>query len=512
MKFLTAILIFAATLSFGSPFYYNSFTTNSDSAALAVVTNISVAVVSNQVQASLSEPIIAVSGGLTTNNYTQYSDTNGSSAYWYLQATNFASTNQPSSLVTTSQLAAATNAIWVASVSYSGKAATNAANQVYSNNPSGYLKSSATNGLTFLGSNVVSSIASGGGITVYPYITPIGIQDIISVSGTNNVNITNLTPSSLESYGALTTNKSSWTNYVAPVMDWTNAYIYTNGLLTTSSAAAIYKPLGPYLTASSNLNYLNISNPPSIPSTNGFITSNSLAPYATTAFVTSQGYTNANILTNYTSISSLNAILSGYTLLTTLDSASNALQGQISSNSSAIGACWSTNQPFVGVIVASTNMAVTLKTNAGIITATLSSAGGAVTGFQPASTNLTNWSYIQTNQILITTNVITSIVNSSGTSETFVTNSSGITAYIAASATSLSGWGMVQFKSPGINVATNFSWTPALVAAPTSVKVYNSLGQVFTAPISSSTSSGFTFNDTQGVVTNQAVTVIGIVQ
>ena len=57
-------------------------------------------------------------------------------------------------------------------------------------------------------------------------------------------------------------------------------------------------------------------------------------------------------------------------------------------------------------------------TNAGIITATLGSYGGAVTGFQPASANLTNWSGVGTNSILLTTNVVTSIVAGANASVT----------------------------------------------------------------------------------------------
>ena len=339
-------------------FYYNSFTTNTDSAALTLATNIASGAIQGSIAASLSPSVIEVAGGLTTNNYILYADTNGTALYWWEQATNYASTNQPASLVTQPQLTGASNTLWQSSTNYLVQESTAVAGSTYSNNPAGYLPTSATNNITALGNAVASSILVGSGLTVSNYQTAAGIIATITATGTNSVDFTNVSQTSLTNAGVLTTNESSWVNYVAATNDWTNAIIYTNGLLSATVAASTYQPIGAYLTSSSNLNYANVTNPPTIPTTNGLVTAAVTNGYATTNYVNAQGYTNGNALSTYATTNYVNVALSTLITSTGLNSESNSLQTQISSNTTAITQTWPTNQPFIGVISISSNMTV----------------------------------------------------------------------------------------------------------------------------------------------------------
>jgi hypothetical protein len=494
-------------------FYYNSFTTNNDSTALTLATNIASGAIQGSIAGSLSPAVIALAGGLTTNNYILYADTNGTALYWWEQATNYASTNQPASLVTQPQLTGTSNTLWQSSTNYLVQESAAVAGSTYSNNPAGYLPTSATNNITALGNAVVSSILSGGGFTVSNYPSASGVTVTITATGTNNVNVTNLNATSLATYGALTTNLSSWSAYVAPINDYTNANIYTNGLLSAAIAASTYQPVGVYLTGSSNLNYGNVTNPPAMPSTNGLVTAAVTNGFATTNFVVSQGYTNANILNTYATTNYVNAALSTLITSTGLNSESNSLQTQISSNTTAIAQTWPTNQPFVGVISISSNMTVSFSTNAGIITATLGSYGGAVTGFQPATTNGTNWSGIPTNTILLTTNVVTSIAAGANATVSSVTNASGISYTIGSgSAQNSTAWQSVSFTTTPsmLTTPTVFSWSSALVAAPSSLKAYYNGSAYSVSTLTANGTSGFSYADSGGAIgTNHTVVVIG---
>jgi hypothetical protein len=514
MKKILLMTVMLLGLNLGaSQFYYNSFTTNTDSAALTLATNIASGAIQGSIAGSLSPAIIELAGGLTTNNFIIYADTNGAAVYWYGKATNYASTNLPSTLVTQSQLTGASNTLWQDSTNYVGLESAAVAGSLYSNNAAGYLPTSATNNITALGSSVVSAIVSGGGFTATTVTAPNGgIEYILTGTGTNNVNITN-DAVSLASYGALTTNSSSWSAYVAPINDWTNAYVYTNGLLKASNAASTYQPIGAYLTNGSSLNYNNITNQPAIPSTNGLVTSAITNGLATTNWVNLQGYTNGNALITYATTNYLNAALSTLITAAGLNSESNALQLQIASNATAITQTWPTNQPFVGVIAISSNMTVSFSTNAGIITATLGSYGGAVTGFQPASTNLTNWSGIGTNQILLTTNVVTSIAQGANATVTATTNASGISYTIGSgSSQSSAAWQSVSFvTTPSmLTTSTAFSWSSALVAVP-SLKAYYGGSAHTVSTLTPNGTSGFNYADTGNVIgTNHTVVVIGL--
>jgi hypothetical protein len=512
-NFFIALATALTLAASATQFYYNSFTTNTDANALAMATNIANAAIQNQLSVSINSQVIEAAGGLDTNNYTLFTDTNGAALWWYQQATNFAGTNLPASLVTVPQLASATNSLWTNSTAYLNGVATTVANTVYSNNPSGYLTPSATNGLTYFGTNVVTSVVSAGGVTITQVNTLAGIAVTLTASGTNNVNVTNLNATSLASYGAFTTLASSWTNYVAPYLDYTNASTYTNPLLSAVSAAATYQTTGAYLTAQSNLDYSNVTNPPAIPSTNGLVTAAITNGLATTNWVQSQGYTNAGILASYATTNYVNNAMLTVVSPSQLNNASNALQTEISANSDSIAAAWPTSQPFIGSILVVSNMTVSLATTNGVITATLGSYGGAVAGFQPSSQNLTNWSSIPTNTILLTTNVITSIT--AGTTASVALSNSvsgGIIATIGATYTGQSpaAWQSVTFTTPAVS-GNSYSgtWSSALLATPTSLKVYYA-GASYTVSTLTATTTGFTYADSgNSIGTNKTVTVIG---
>ena len=555
-KFLiTAALLLGLRLG-ATQFYYNPFTTNDPYDALNLATNIATGAIQGSITASLSPGVIEAAGGLDTNNYANYADTNGAAAYLYSQATNYAATNLPANLVTSNQLVVATNALvtneiaafntatnglvtasvtnGLASTNYvnaatngfvtaaiisglaSLTAVTNEANAVYSNNPSSYLTPSATNNITAFGSNVVTQIQNGQGIVVASYSSASGITVSLTATGTNNVNVTNLNATSLASYGALTTNSSSWSAYVAPINDYTNAKQYTNGLLPAATAAATYQPVGTYLTSSNNLNYNNVTNQPAIPTTNGFVTAAIISGLATTNWVLAQNYTNAGILSNYTTLNSLSNSLNSLITSTGLNSESNSLQTQISSNATAITQTWPISQPFVGVIALSSNMTVSFVTNAGVITATLGSYGGAVTGFQPASANLTNWSGVPTNTILLTTNVVTSITQNTGATVQGSTNANGITYTIGSGVDQTSvAWQSGTFITPAHGTQIQQYFSHGLACSAPSLKVYyNGTGYSSGGNISlaftyvSSSSCYFTFTDNGTIPTNVTVTVI----
>jgi hypothetical protein len=513
MKKIIIMAVMLLGLQLGAAqFYYNDFTTNDPYDALNLATNIATGAIQGSIAASLSTNVIEAAGGLDTNNYSLYADPLGTALYWWEQATNFASTNQPASLVTQPQLTGASNTLWLNSTNYVGLRSTAVANSIYSNNPAGYLQSSATNGITALGINVVSAIISGGGFTVSSNQTLSGFVYTLTGTGTNNVNVTNLNATSLATYGALTTNSASWSAYVAPINDYTNAKQYTNGLLPAATAASTYQPIGTYLTGSSSLNFNNVTNPPSIPTTNGFVTASITNGFANTNWVISQGYTNGNALLTYATTNYVNAFLFGLITSTGLNSESNSLQTSISANATAITQTWPISQPFVGVIALSSNMTVSFVTNAGVITATLGSYGGAVTGFQPATANLTNWSGIPTNTILLTTNVVTSIAAGANVTATPAINANGISYTVGSgvSGQNPAAWQSASFTTPSpLGTIYNGVWSSSLMAVPTSLKAYYN-GSAYSVSTLTATTTGFSYADSGGLIgTNKTVVVIG---
>ena len=401
----------------------------------------------------ITSSLLQNAGGLTVSNVSQYADTNGEAATVFQTLLPPSNTN----LATQTQLATTTNGFLLSLQSYAPLVMTNTDNTVYSSNPSHYLTSSATNGITRLGSNVVSSIINGSNLIVSSSQTSTGIIYTVMTNYSGGLTyITNINAVTLAQWGAFTTNAYSWGNYLAPTNDWTNAIIYTNGLISVATAAATFQPAGSYLTSSSNLNYAKFTNAPTIPSTNGLVTSNIFNGFATTAWVLLQNYLTPSLVSYYAPTSFVLSSVAPYPTTTTLNSSSNVLQSGITANSNSIALHWGTNQALVASILVNSNMTATFITNGGVITVTLGSTtnlyASSSAGLQPAAANLTNWSGVPTNQILLTPSLVTTLVAGNNTTVTCTTNSSGVHATVAAAVS-------VQFSgSIGIRVYREYRW------------------------------------------------------
>ena len=438
----------------------------------------------------ITSSLLQNAGGLTVSNVSQYADTNGEAAAVFQTLLPPSNTN----FATQTQLAAGTNGFLLSLLSYAPLAMTNTDNTVYSSNPSHYLTSSATNGITRLGSNVVSSIINGSNLIVSSSQTSTGIIYTVMTNYSGGLTyITNINAVTLAQWGAFTTNAYSWGNYLAPTNDWTNAIIYTNGLISVATAAATFQPAGSYLTSSSNLNYAKFTNAPTIPSTNGLVTSNIFNGFATTAWVLLQNYLTPSLVSYYAPTSFVLSSVAPYPTTTTLNSSSNVLQSGITANSNSIALHWGTNQALVASILVNSNMTATFITNGGVITVTLGSTtnlyASSSAGLQPAAANLTNWSGVPTNQILLTPSLVTTLVAGNNTTVTYTTNSGGVQATVNAyyqynsPVQVASGYiGRIvgfPYQSPFYLVASQYggaiSWN-ALPAVPNNFKIYNASG------------------------------------
>lgn len=115
-----------------------------------------------------------------------------------------------------------------------------------------------------LKSAVVSVLGDGITISTVASTNTVGenseIEYHLTATGTNSVSITNLDATTLAGYGSLTT--INWFNFAAGIGDWTNAAVYTNGLLTQADASLLYQPFGSYLTSVSDLNWARLINIP----------------------------------------------------------------------------------------------------------------------------------------------------------------------------------------------------------------------------------------------------------
>ena len=434
-------------------------------------------------QGNINQSELAAAGALTVRNYTAYADTNGAAAYFY---TSLPPPSNPS-LATQAQLSSATNQSAAAMQSYANSASSQTANQVYSNNQSHYISSAGINATAFKAA-VVNSLSAGTGVTLSSNKTSAGISCSVSLTGTNVVYITNINAVALSGWGAFTTNPITWSGTIAPTNDWTNAAGYFRGIISTSTAAATLQPKGSYLTGTSNLNYSKFTNAPAIPSTNGFVTAAIVAPLASVAYVQELNFLTTNLLSYYAPTSLVISSLSGYP--TNLSSTTNALQSQINTNSTNILLRWGTNHAFVAAINVNSNMTATFTTNgSGVITASLGSTTNLYTSsYQPASQNLTNWASIPTNTILLTTNLVTSIVQGNNVLITFTTNSAGVhatvNAYYAYNApvqilnTSTHSNNGYPFGSDN---TTTKSWDKPLPATPTSFKIFHNGNLVSTS-------------------------------
>jgi hypothetical protein len=479
----------------------------------------------------ITPSLLQNAGGLTVSNFSQYADTNGGGSVLNpLFQTFFPPSN--TNLTTQTQLATATNNLSLALQSYAPPVMTNIDNTIYSNNPSHYITPSATNGITRLGLSVVSVITnSDTNFTVSSSQTATGIVYTVTLNTNNITYITNINALTLESRGVLTTNKSSWQNYVAPINDWTNAHIYTNGLISITTAASTFQMNGSYLTPTNNLKYSEFTNAPAIPTTNQFVTASITNGFATTNWTQAQNYLTPSLISYYALTSSVISAVAPYPTITTLNTSSNFLRLENITNVNAIALHWGTNQALVGSIAWNSNMTATFTTNNGVITVTLGSTTNLYTdsilGLQPSASNLTNWSTVGTNRILLTPNLVTWLASGNNVNITYTTNSSGIhatvnsyyqynspiqvaSANITYSFFSATNW-YYYFSSGAVN------WGNPLPATPTTLKIYQNgsditslVKSVLTNWSQSATGFNGTGYKTSGGLISGTVQVVGI--
>jgi hypothetical protein len=200
----------------------------------------------------------------------------------------------------------------------------------------------------------------------------------------------------------------------------------------------------------------------------------------------------SNVAAYYATTSSVISAISPYPTTTTLNASSNYLALANTTNVNTIALHWGTNQALVASIIVNSNMTETVTTNGGVITVTLGSTTNlySTSGFQPATANLTNWSGVPTNTILLTPNLVTRLVAGNNVTITYTTNSGGIHATVAAAyqlnspVQTASGYigGITGYpiSSPaylttGSSSSTSPSWG-ALPAVPNNFKIYNASG------------------------------------
>lgn len=379
MKKLLAIsLLLLGIVRCPAPYLSNPFTTNDTPTSLNVVSNIANAAVAGGIGGSLNPTVIGAAGGLTTNNATTYG---------YLRATNspfmgsflrsdggtngFYSVN--GGPLTNLNATSLTGLVPTSNIPTSIALkldATNAAGIMYSNNPKGYLVDSAA--ITKLTNSPVTTIVSGGGITVSSSTDSAGTHYTVSATGTNQVSVTNLSPTVLANAGGLTTNNfATYADLAGAAQAATNGYPW----------GSLYDPAGAALAATNTAAIVRTNNP---------------------VFVLA--------LTNAGAFDAAGAALS----------ATNA------------GNIRFTNTPVIGSIIISSNIVATYTTNSsGIITATLGAQPSGATGnFQPASLNLTNWSGISTSQLVLTTNIVTQIIGGTNINLSATTNAGQVSVSI----------------------------------------------------------------------------------
>lgn len=239
----------------------------------------------------------------------------------------------------------------------------------------------------------------------------------VAASGTNQVSVTNLNAQTLSGYGALTTNAAyttfqqltnlgivltnTWQYYCDAANAYTNAKAYTNGLISSATAASTYltmanasstylsqvsaaliyqpkgnyQPLGTYLTPSSSLDYNNVTNQPA-PYTN-FSTAFVGTLYSTNETATTLGATTANVATG------------------------NITNGNITTARVTTG--YVTTEYVTNANLTTANIATANITNANITTLT-------VTNIKPVtvnvSSNLTTYNLAVTNAVGTSTNIL----------------------------------------------------------------------------------------------------------
>jgi CRISPR/Cas system CMR subunit Cmr6 (Cas7 group RAMP superfamily) len=371
----------------------------------------------------------AVTNGLATTNYVQ-SITNGLATTGFaltlgLNETNFTvATSNSLSLTFSNQLAA--------------KSGTNINYSQITNAPvipstNGFVTAAVTNGLAT--TNYVQAITNG--LATTGFALTLGLNETnFTVATSNSLSLT--FSNQLTAKSGTNINYSQITN--APVIPTTNGFVtaaVTNGLATTNYVQSITNGLATtnYVLAmglndtnftlatsnslsvafsnqlaaksGTNINYSQITNPPVIPSTNGYVTAAVTNGLATTNFVLLQGYATATVTnglatTNYVLTLGLND--TNFTLATS-NNLSLTFSNQLTAKSGTnINYSQITNAP----VIPSTNGFVTTAVTNGLATTNFVLLQGYATASVTNGLATTNYvlalGFNDTNFTLVTSN------------------------------------------------------------------------------------------------------------
>lgn len=402
--FVTSIILAMSVLHVGAAFQSNPLTTNTTPAALVVITNIAKSVSASQVPANVvtnKQPHIQFDGTSIA------SDGSGG-----LTATLFQTPG--------------------GSVVISGSGVTLTGGPFFTGDGEGItgldvsqvggaLNSTATNHITQFDTNVVTRIAVGTGLQTSSSTNAAGITVTMTATGTNNVNITNLNSTAIALAGGLTTNNYSTYADVAGAGA-------AAALSATNSGGIVFKDNQRFNMALTNANAFDAAGLATAATNSGalrridvtligtlllssnmtstFTTNGSGVVTATVGSVGQQGVFQpaSGNLTNWSNLST-NTVFFGSNVVTTL------IPG------SGIQLTAATNAGNVSVTIAATNTIPNLS------------------GVQPASQNLTNWSGVNTNQIIQSTNLVSTIIAGASITVTATTNKNGITYTVNSTAT-----------------------------------------------------------------------------
>lgn len=456
MKTFITILLLALTHRAGAAFLSNPYTTNGTDAVDGRVTNIASVTASNSLNANLTTNLLSQKGALTALNFHSYADFLGAAFI-------------------------AQNAAIVEAEGYTDAS--------FAANPFNWISTAATNHITKFDTNVVTSVTLGTGLSGSTSLDASGYHVTIQATGTNNASITNLNATVLAQAGGLTTNNfGTYADPAGAASAATNGYVWSSlyDLSGTATAktngypwGALYDPAGA-ANKSTNWGNIRFTNAPVI----GTIL---LSSNMTVSFTTNgQGLVTATI----GSIASASG---------TFQPAATNLYGWagLSTNQVVIG----TN--IIGQIIGGTSILLSATTNgSGLVSVTINYTGTQIP--QTGSLNLTNWSAIATNQVPMTTNLVTKITAGTGMTVTATTNSQGIN-YTVTQTTSpavvrAGSFTAVAGGSGSVVFSSTMGVTPVVTLGPTDWG-NSATGRSFVI-ITSTSATGFSWsdaNDTSGI-------------
>jgi hypothetical protein len=282
-------------------------------------------------------------------------------------------------------------------------------------NDAGWITTSATNDMTRFKTNVVTSISLGTGLSGSVSLDSGGYHWTIQATGTNNTSITNLNPTVLANAGGLTTNNyTSYADAAGAAVASTNQgnIVFTNNpkFANALTNPAAFDASGLAL-AATNRGNIRFTNNPVI---SGFVVTSNLVVSSST---NSRGEVTLTV-------GSQPGVVAGvYQPLT-----NNLFQWSLVSTSQVpIG------NNIIATLAPGTNISLVATTNLGLVTVTINSS--SPTNAQTASTNLNSWSGINTNVIILSTNLVNKVTAGSGMTVTASTNAAGIN-YTVAQTTS----------------------------------------------------------------------------